>query len=264
MKKYTRVLFIGDTHCGHYSGLTPKSRHVEVRGAFADIGRQQRKMWNFYKDTLKEIGPVDTMVLNGDGIAGQNYKAGGRQIYEMSRIEQAGICVEVLKEAKAKEYYIVNGTPYHVGHDDDFEKIVSDKLGGKIHGHLMLKVRDTVFDIKHKIGGGKTDSTRVASLVREKIQNVMWAFNDGQPNANVVIRSHIHDFLYAGSDKYLGVILPGMEGFGDIHGVRECSGIIKIGLVWFDVYDNGVFDWNYKVMKFTTEQSGAVIESRIK
>jgi len=255
---------MGDTHTGHYAGLTPPEKWCEVRGEWADIGRQQRKMWKFYIDSLKDIGNIDIAVLNGDGIAGKNYKAGGRQIYEMSMIEQSHICTRILKETKAKEYHVVFGTPYHVGESEDFESIIAKDLKGKAHGHLMLKVRDTIFDIKHKLGGGAIPSTRAASLMREKQQNIMWAYNDGQPNANVIIRSHVHDFIFAGTDKFTCVLLPCLEGFGDIHGVRACSGIIKIGLVWFDIYDNNVIDWHYKVMNFEIKENNKIIESFIK
>jgi hypothetical protein len=261
VKSFTRVLAMGDPHCGHFSGLVPPDRWSKAGTSY---GNQQRKMWAFYIDTIKSLGKIDICVSNGDGIDGKGNKSGGTQLLEADRVKQAFMYTEVLKQVKASEYYLTYGTPYHTGEQEDYENITARELKAEVKSHLMLKVRDTVFDIKHKVGGGSLPHTRFTSIAKEKLFNIMWAYNDGQPDAQIVIRSHVHDFNYCGNDSYLAMTIPGLEGFGDKYGVRQCSGIIKIGLVWFDIYDNKKIDWHYAVMKFETVQIDKIIESRLK
>jgi hypothetical protein len=221
-------------------------------------------MWAFYTEVIKRISPIDICISNGDGIDGKQRKAGATQLMEADPVKQAFMYTEVLKEVKAKEYYLTYGTPYHTGEDADYENITARDLKAKVKSHLMLKVRDTVFDVKHKVGGGQSQAARVGALAKEKAANIMWVYYDGQPDAQIVVRSHIHDYNFMGDETFLAMSLPGLEGFGDKYGVRQCKNIIKIGMVWIDVFDNKVIEPHAEIMRFETVEVDKVIESRLK
>lgn len=248
--KPKRVAVVSDLHCGHFAGLTPKSRWQRSSPYY----HQQKAMWNWYTRKAEEMGPVDLLVCNGDAIDGKGDRAGGTEIFESDRREQTIIAHECLEQIKAKEHRFIYGTPYHTGKDEDWEAVLAGYFGVKPKGHAMFDVHKTTFDIKHKIGSSSVPHGKYTPIAREKIWNIIWAERDGQPSANILIRSHTHSFGFVGDDRYLGVITPGMQGFGAKFGVRQCSGIIHIGFVYFDIYPNGDFEWTREIMKYNLIQ----------
>jgi hypothetical protein len=71
-----------------------------------------------------------------------------------------------------------------------------------------------------------------------------------QALANIIIRSHIHGYKYVGDDMFLGVVTPGLQGYGSIYPVRQCNSImINVGFIYFDIYPDGSFNWGAKIMK---------------
>ena len=60
--------------------------------------------------------------------------------------------------------------------------------------------------------------------------------------------------------------MPSLQGFGSKFGVRQCEGIVKVGLVWFDIDETGKkpMDWGYSVMNMETKQKGRILEPRLK
>ncbi len=257
------ILILADTHCGHRAGLTPRDWQDTSRGN-SKWYPQQVKMWDWFCKKKEEIGKVDICVVNGDAIDGKGYRSGGTEQIEADRIEQAKMVNDVLREVKAKEYYIVFGTPYHTGQDEDLEKTIGEDLNiVKYSSHLFLKVNDTLFDIKHKIGGAGLPHTRFNSIGKAQLWNMVWAERNGQKKADVLIRSHLHYFKYAGDSDCLGIVSPALQGFGSKFGERQCEGIIDIGFVYFKVDKNG-YDWQYRLMKYETIQKNNVITTRLK
>lgn len=259
--KKKRVVVLSDLHCGHYAGLTPKQYWQRNTPQF----EQQRKMWNFFVKEIENLKPIDLVVVNGDTIDGRGERSGGTELITSDRKTQIFMAEECVKVCEAKEYKFVYGTPYHTGKEEDWESVLGRLFNTEPTGHAMFKYGGLVWDIKHKIGGSTVPHGAATPILKEKLWNTIWTMYNGQKEANIVIRSHVHKFLYVGDNKFMCVVTPGLQGFGSKYGTRQCSGIIHIGFVYFDVYDNGEIDWGSKIMEYEVmEKEDGTLDPRIK
>ena len=60
--------------------------------------------------------------------------------------------------------------------------------------------------------------------------------------ANVIIRSHVHYHEFSGNPTHIAMTTPALQGWGSKYGERQCSGIVDIGLVQFDISE-GEYSW---------------------
>lgn len=68
MARPTRVLFVSDNHSGHRGGLTPpglgRSREWDkLMGE--DWSRLQREAWAWYRQTIRDLQPIDVAIHAG-------------------------------------------------------------------------------------------------------------------------------------------------------------------------------------------------------
>ena len=235
-----RMVIISDLHCGHLVGLTPPRWHYQNDGK---LYKNQKELWRFYAAAIDSLKPIDILVVNGDAIDGKGYMAGGTDQKTTNRLEQVDMAVECIDHAEAKTIRMTYGTPYHTGRDEDWEAIIADKVDVKIESHAFFDIDGTVFDIKHKVGASTVPHGRLTAVMREKLWNTVWASRDQQKKANVLIRSHVHYHQYGGDPYFLAMTTPALQGYGSKFGARQCSGVVDIGLIYFDIDKDG-YEWN--------------------
>jgi len=245
-----RVVVISDLHCDHRVGLTPPTWQIVDNKIYRHFLTFEKEVWRFYKDTIKEIQPIDILVVNGDCIDGKGERSGGTELLEADRNIQCDIAAECISICKAKEIVMVHGTPYHVGVTEDFERNVAEKVNAKkIGGHEWLDVNGTIFDFKHHIGSSTIPHGRATAILRDQLWNDLWSLDDGQPKADILVRSHVHYHVYAGDPSHLVMTTPALMGYGSKYGIRKCSGKVDIGLVHFDVDNKGGYTWGSHILK---------------
>ena len=253
-----RVLIIADTHCGHLAGLTPPEYQYEFLDTSKtkrnDYAKQQKDLWQFYADIVNSLRPIDILILNGDMIDGKGDRSGGTELISSDRAEQVNMAMQVIEFVEAGSIVMTYGTPYHVGKDEDWEAVLADKVGAKIGSHEWIDVNGLVFDVKHKIGSSTIPHGRYTALARDALWNDLWAKRGGQPQADIIVRSHVHYHVYCGERKRLALITPALQGHGSKYGSRICSGTVDTGIVYFDVDKEGGYAW---------ECIDAVLESQI-
>lgn len=253
MKK--RVVFISDPHCGHKFGLTPPAWWAEEETGDDRLSKHrtfQRELWGAYAEAIDGLLPIDILVANGDMIDGKGEKTGGTELITTDRLEQVRMAKTVIDTARARSVRILYGTGYHVGRDEDFESMLGDIVecrDTKVSGHLFLDVNGLIFDIKHKIGRSAIPHGRVTPLIRAAMWNAMWSIRDRQPKAKVIIRSHVHYYEKWENDEWMGIITPALC-YNSIYGVRDCEGVVNLGLVYFDVCDQDEFEAQWVKFKF--------------
>lgn len=149
------------------------------------------------------------------------------------------------------EGFLSHNTPYHVGASEDFERTIAEKVNAKkIGGHEWLDVNGLIFDFKHKVGSSAIPHGRATTLLREQLWNARWHDRDeGQPLADILIRSHTHFHIFVGDPTFLAMTTPALQGYGSKYGARECSGIVDIGLIHFDVDIKGGYTWGSHMLK---------------
>lgn len=250
----TRLVTIADLHCGHRSGLTPPGKGYksddpsETHRHFAEL---QVKTWKWYVKTLAALQPIDVLVVNGDAIDGKGERSGGTEQYELDRHEQTAIAARCIREAKAKHVYIIRGTPYHTGREEDFE----DALAGMVNAdhvgyHDWIEAGGVVFDCKHKTSSSIIPHGRFTGPARARLWNALWAERGLQPRAQVIIRSHVHYFGYSGDPTGLVMTTPALQSWGSKFGAAECEGTVDVGLVSFDC-DKRRYTWHAHLMDMT-------------
>lgn len=254
----TRLVILSDLHCGHRAGLTPPGWQtpLEAPDRLAAYARQQRVLWSWYAATIAALQPIDVLVVNGDAIDGRGSRSGGTELITTDLSAQAGMAVQCIAEAKAGAVHVVAGTPYHSGPDgEDWEERIADALGGVFHGHLWLPINGVMFDCKHKVGSSSVPHGRHTAISRERIWNLMWHEREGAPKSDVIVRSHVHYHEYSGNPTHLAMTTPALQGWGSKYGERQCSGIVDIGLVSFDISNEGAYTWQPHLLRVKHPQA---------
>lgn len=246
-----RLVIISDLHCGHRAGLTPpgwgysEDSESETRRHFAKL---QRLQWEWFSETIAALQPIDTLLVNGDAIDGKGERSGGTELFEADRHEQAAIAARCISEARAKKVYIIRGTPYHVGKEEDFEDTVAQLVEADHIGyHDWIDVEGVIFDCKHKTSSSVIPHGRHTGPARAKLWNSLWAERGLQPKAHVIVRSHVHYLDYSGDATGLVMVTPALQSFGSKYGAAQCEGTVDVGLVNFDC-EKGDYSWKAHLM----------------
>jgi len=247
------VLVVSDPHCGHKVGLThPDFDSVPSKNNSVEyaLWKYRRECWNWCCATAKEIKP-DIVILNGDAVDGKGDKTGGTELITSDRGEQVDMAVALLEQFGARNIYISFGTPYHSGNFEDWEKQVADKVhADKIGSHDWLSVNGLVLDYRHHVSSSSVPYGRTLSISRERTWNLMWSDKDyGFPRADVLIRSHVHYFSYAGGRGWLAMTTPALQGIGTKFGARRMSGTVDFGVVSFKIRDKENWTWQYHLLE---------------
>ena len=250
-RNFTRALAIADLHSGHRVGLTPPDWHY--KGEFAKggnnskISKIQRELWGFYAKTIDSLRPIDCLIVNGDAIDGKGKRTGSSEQAVADRNEQCLMAAECINYAKAKKVYMTYGTPYHTGQDEDWEDVVASHVKNlvKIGSQEWIEINGVVFDVKHKVSASSIPHGKMTPLARAKLWNTIWhAEHEQQPNADVLIRSHVHYHCFCGESGWLALTTPALQGFGSKFGARQCEGKVGIGVTVFDIKKNGDYKWD--------------------
>jgi hypothetical protein len=222
----TRALLISDLHCGHKSGLTPPKWQNTV---------QQEEVWEWYSKRVKQLKP-DVVFVLGDCMDGKGKRSGGTELIEQTWLGQIDMAAECIKEIECDNVHMVYGTPYHTGDDEDYEAMLASNIKATIKSHAWPRIHGITFDLKHKVGGSSIPHGRSSALKKSKMWNAMWADRkDGQPKADVLVRGHVHYHDFTGTNRYLAMTMPALQGWGSKYGERQCEGEVDTGLVWFDI-----------------------------
>lgn len=243
-----RVLSLADFHCGHESGLTPPD--------WQDTP-QQAEIWKWYSSRVKSLN-ADILFFLGDAMEGKGKRSGGTELIEPTWKGQIDMAAECIKETGCKTIVMVYGTGYHVGDEEDYEGILASQVGATIKSHAFPKVNGIQFDLKHKIGSSTIPHGRSTALKRAKLWNTIWNDRDqGQPVAEILLRGHAHYFDYTGTNRYLAMICPALQGWGSKFGERQCEGVVDTGLVWFDIRPGDTLQtlkWHADMPKFNSHR----------
>ena len=239
-----KVVAIGDLHCGNRVGLTPPQHQRILAGD--KYGAIREETWSEYARMIDAQKPIDVLLVNADCIDGTGLRQGGVDLIEPDLVKQCDLATEVILYAKAKNIIMTKGTFYHTGQNLDFEDIIAKNVKArKISAEETFKVNSTVFNAKHHIGRSSIPHGRATPILRERLNNILWEEKGLYEKADIIIRSHVHYFCYAGGDNYLVMTLPALSGLGSRYGARIPSEPVDFGIVYFDVgEDNYSWGWD--------------------
>ena len=240
MGKPKRIGIFADLHCGHRAGLAHPNWHVSGGTPKGKVVRAfQQEMWRKFTAKVKAAGHIDVAVWNGDLIDGRGERSGGTELIETDREEQAMMAARIIEFVGVKKNLITYGTPYHSGYIEDWENSVAREVGAEIHSHLFLDVNGVMFDFKHKVGASSIPHGRSTPAKRERLWNLIWAEReeDGQPKADVIMRSHVHYYDASNDAGYYACVTPALQAAFTKYGARQCSGTVDFGFLTWEITD---------------------------
>jgi len=245
--RFTRIAVLADNHSGHRVGLTPpdwwfsgtaNTRQVKIAAI-------QQEMWKWFTREIDKLKPFTHCFHLGDAIDGKGERSGGTEQTSADRGEQAQMAAAVINHVGAPVVVMVHGTPYHVGADEDWESEILPHLkAAKVHleGHAFPLINGVQFDLKHFISNSDAPHTRFTALAKTRLWNVMWHHvQERQPDAQIVLRAHIHEYRYCGADGWEVVSCPALQGYGSKYGARRCQGTVDIGFLVYEIEGNGTW-----------------------
>lgn len=234
---HKKVLILSDMHCGHVTGLTPPAyqRRSNTEHKWNKYVSVQKNIWKWFTKEVLEHGPYDHCIVNGDCIDGPGSRSGGSELITTDSLEQANIAIEILKTLPVKKFTMTYGTAYHTGQCEDFEQVVAKALKAKIGSHEWVTINGAIFDVKHHLSSSSIPYGRTTALSKEAYQNALWAARGEQPQADVLLRSHVHYYSQAitriGNTLVTAVSTPALQGYGSKYGARRCSAPVDIGFL---------------------------------
>jgi hypothetical protein len=239
--KPKRVAIISDLHCGHKAGLTPPHWQLtpaDTTGKRNKWVKVERALWREYDRRVKAVGPVDLLIVAGDCIDGRGPKTGGTELITTNRDEQCEMAEYCINRWQAKKIVMVYGTDYHTGEYEDYEDQIAKAVkAAKIGAHEWVSVNGLVFDIKHFISVAEAPHTSMTPVMRDALWNQLWVASREQPDADIIIRAHVHTYQQFKTALWAGITMPALQGLGCRFGSRKCSRRVDWGFVWFDVTD---------------------------
>lgn len=256
-----KVVSISDLHCGHRAGLTPPEWQLPIRGGTEgrnEWGKIQHELWNTYASIIEDVGPpIDLLLVNGDAIDGRGEASGGTELVVRNPLHQAEMAYYCLEPWEARNVVMSYGTAYHTGKLTDYEQALAKDLQGTIESHPFIEIEGITIDMKHKVGRSSIPHGRATPLAKERLWNTQWYIHEGQPLADIVLRSHLHYFSYYGEADWLAMILPPLQAAGTKYGARMCSNTIDWGLVEWDI-DGGEYRWTPHLRKLAANRTNVI------
>jgi predicted MPP superfamily phosphohydrolase len=267
--KPKRIVALSDFHSGHAVGMTPPEYWWPIpkvrEGWRYKSCVVQRELWNWFEADIAEVRatkPVDICVLNGDLIDGRGERSGSTELVTTNRFHQGDMAVSIALQTMAETYVMTYGTGYHTGEEEDYEDYIRGKLQehptvkrAKIGSHEWFRVNGVVFDAKHHVGTSSIPHGQYTPIAKDKLWNNLWALHDEQPDADVLLRSHVHYHVYCGDESWLAMTTPALQAMGTKFGSRRCSRRVTIGYVVFDVDENGGVTWQPRIAKLKANRA---------
>jgi len=227
----TRILITSDMHTGHRAGLIPPKYY----GGGREWIKKQEEKWEWFIDTLKEIGKIDCLVDLGDIVDGQGIKDSTETILDPNK--QIMSAVEIIETIGAPVNWFVHGTRVHTTTRDGLEidlavaSYVNGNDNPKISGQLWLGYGDFILDFRHACSGkSMIKHTRANPLLRERYHNESEFLEGRQPLATHYFRGHSHYMFSAGEpNRWSGYSVPALQSAKTKYG-RILSSVTHVGM----------------------------------
>jgi hypothetical protein len=242
---FTRVLIMGDTHCGSSSGLTPPSYDAEPgdkESSAFQLYELRRWHWGEFTSALARFSPFDVCLANGDLIDGTQKKSNGFDLIEQDRLKQANMATQIIKTVDAKQHAFTLGTPYHTGDSEDFEQVVAGEFGCQAKKSIVLDVNGVKIQATHHAAGSQNPGTRQNRLGVEAAVIRKRFFEGRAQKIDLFFRSHAH---YSGSYRDGGLEgwrVPSLQLVNTSKYGRSFGMDLDYGFLVADIYGPGAFN----------------------
>jgi len=214
-----KILVVSDLQVGSRYSNWPEKMPIKDGGYWRLNPGQQMlaDAWDKFLKLAIQIKP-NILVLNGDMIEGAQEKAKGVPVITSDLGEQAEAAIMLLQPLckSIKEIYCIKGTSYHDSDQAGPLERIAKELGcipfrpyQYTAWVLNLDVNGVILNFAHTISVS-TGLYRATAPDREGIWSAL-AGRSKVPDADAVIRSHVHLFCHVEHSSKHMVITPGWQ-----------------------------------------------------
>jgi len=204
--KSSNIVVVSDTHCGCRLGLCPPEG-IQLDGGGTYLpSALQRTVWSWWEEFWGEWVPRVThgepysVVVNGDMVEGVHHRATSQISHDLG--DQAEIAYRVFKPISEQcegRFYMVRGTPAHVGESGVDEEKLAKRLGAipnaegqRSRFELWKRCGDGLVHLNHHIGTTSSSQHETSAVNAELAHAFVEAGRWGEEPPDVVCRSHRH------------------------------------------------------------------------
>lgn len=211
------IAFISDLHIFSRYALCPP-QYLTAEGVSFNHSREQKKIWDYwlYFCGVCDDQKVDTIVIVGDTIHGQNPAERGTMLMSPDIDEQKSAAVQIISMiSNGRKLYMFGGSKYHSSiMGEALERDICNALGGKWMGgiaNVSFHPSKKIFNISH--------GQSAAFIYREMIMGrealfIKWAEALKKiPKIDVIVRGHWHHFIYFHESGLHMIQLPGWMAY---------------------------------------------------
>ena len=212
-------------------GITPPKYRKE--GELSNIANY------FYTWFSEVIDKPDVVIWNGDLVDGEGRR---ESTYHVTTdiYEQLDMACDVVKMVGAKKNIFVFGTAYHTGYIFDYEKVIAKEFNEDIKTRQKVEIGGIRFDCMHTVGKSGTPTGGDIMLRKAGLWSAIYDQLDGRDHADIVVRSHIHEYRLIANEHIKVVTTPAMKlGLADYDRYgRKLDGYYSVGFIEFN-FKNG-------------------------
>jgi len=222
--EYRYILMLADLHVGHAFGMMPDG-YTNSAGNGIELNVAQRYLWDCWQDLLEKLPQrIDTLLLVGDMVEGQNVAEEARGLSEVDPFYQINAAAEILAPVVSRvpvvgdnrNVYIVAGSKYHVGHGREHllgKRIQAVPRNGRyapMWRHIIID--DVLIELAHH----QSFTIRYATMPLEREYGFelerTGRRREALPPEVVIVRAHTHKGYRAVEERgALCVSLPAMK-----------------------------------------------------
>jgi hypothetical protein len=213
------VLVVSDLHAGSIYANWPEDLPFKGGAYYQPNGQQKHlaRAWEALVKKIEDLQP-DILVMNGDMIDGCNYRSAGIPTVTTDFADQVKAAEMLLRPIRdvVKEAYLIRGTEYHdtkngqaiesLGRNLDVKKFREAQYSDWV---LNLEVDGVILNFCHHISVMQ-GFYRATAPDREGIWSAL-AGKHKVPDADCVVRSHVHIFVHVEHSAKHIIITPCWE-----------------------------------------------------
>ena len=206
--RINNIVVVSDTHCGCRLGLCPPTGARLDDGGRYMPSRLQRVVWQWWIEFWEKWVPTVThgepyaVVVNGDVIEGVHHRATSQISHNLE--DQCEIVREVFEpivERCRGQFYMVRGTPAHVGEQGVHEERLAKQLGALPNEegqHARYELwqtfgRGRLAHFNHHIGTTSSSQHETSAVNGELVHAFVEAGRWGHTPPDVIVRCLSHD-----------------------------------------------------------------------
>lgn len=200
------VVVVSDLHAGCRLGLCPDTGAGMYDGGTYMPSLPQQKVWEwwneFWNDWVPRVthGEPYAVVVNGDALEGMHHKA--KSTFSNNFRDQGELCKQILRPIVQKcegRFYMVTGTPAHVGEQGENEEEVArhleakpNEFGQHARYEIWMRCGNGLIHFNHHIGTTASSHHETSAVNAELGTAFVEAGRWGNEPPDVIVRSHRH------------------------------------------------------------------------